>query len=121
MISKFDHRKLALSMSSTNIGINLYRSISLVFTLEQNILITITSLQPLVFTLSPSFLSISGDALHSFSLHFEAVIARQFNWPLLHLLRFKRRDTRQNVFSFTFAFVSYNTGLIFAKMFSKNW
>ena len=42
------------------------------------------------------------------------------NWALLHLLRFKRLDTRQDVFSFTFAFVSYNTGLILAKSFSKN-
>ena len=61
VISKFDHRKLALSMSSTNVGKNLYRSISLILTLEQNILITITSWQPLVFILSPSFLSISAD------------------------------------------------------------
>ena len=64
VISKFDHRKLALSMSSTNVGKNLYRSISLILTLEQNILITITSWQPLVFILSPSFLSISADDLH---------------------------------------------------------
>ena len=43
MISKFDQRKLALSMSSTNVGKNRYRSISLILTLEQNILIMITS------------------------------------------------------------------------------
>ena len=121
MISKFDLRKLALSMSSTNVGKNRYRSISLILTLEQNVLITITSWQPLVFILNPSFLSISADALHIFSLRFEALfITCRFNWALLHLLRFKRQDTSQNVFSFTFAFVSYNTGLIFAKIFSKN-
>ena len=44
-----------------------------------------------------------------------------FNWALRHPLRFKRWDTRENVFSFTFAFVSCNSGLIFAKIFSKNW
>ena len=38
MISKFDHRKLALSVSSTDVGQNRYRSISLILTLEQNIL-----------------------------------------------------------------------------------
>ena len=48
----------------TNVGKNLYRSICLILTLEQNILITITSWQPLVFILSPSFLSISADDLH---------------------------------------------------------
>ena len=42
MISKFDHRKLALSMSSTNVGKNHNCSISLILMLEQNILITIT-------------------------------------------------------------------------------
>ena len=42
MISKFDHRKLALSMSPTNVGRN-RRSISLILTLGQNILLTITS------------------------------------------------------------------------------
>ena len=47
-------------------------------------------------------------------------ISLWFNWALLHLLRFKRPDTRQDVFSFTFAFVSYNTGLILAKIFGKN-
>lgn len=88
-------------------------------TLKQNILITITSQQPLVF--SPSFLLISADALHIFSLRFEMLfITHRFNWALLHLLRFKRRDTHQNVFSFTFV-SSYNTGLIFAKIFSMNW
>ena len=45
MISKFDHRKLALSMSSTNVRENRYHLISLILTLEQNILITITSWQ----------------------------------------------------------------------------
>lgn len=120
-ILKFDHRKLARSMSSTNVGKNCYCSISLVLTLEQNILIIITSQQPLVFILSPSFLLISADALHIFSLRFETLfITHRFNWALLHLLRFKRWDTRQNVFSFTFA-SSYNTGLIFAKIFSMNW
>ena len=33
MISKFDHRKLAFSMSSTNVGKNSYHSISLILTL----------------------------------------------------------------------------------------
>ena len=83
--------------------------------------ITITSWQPLVFILSPSFLLILAHALHIFSLRFETLfITRRFNWALLHCLRFKRWDAYQNVFSFTFAFVSYNTGLIFAKTFSKN-
>jgi len=86
VISKFDHRKLALWKSSTNIGKNLYRSISLILTLEQNIPVTITSWQPLVFILSPSFLSISADALHIFSLHFETFTTHRFNWALLHLL-----------------------------------
>ena len=120
MISKFDHRKLALSISSTNVRKNRCRLISLILTLEQNILITITSWQPLVSILSPRLLSISADALHIFSLSFEMFIARWFNWALLDLLGFKRRDTRQNVLSFTFAFVSYNTGYIFVKIFSKN-
>ena len=120
-ISKFDHRKFARSMSSTNVGKNCYCSISLVLTLEQNILITITSQQPLVFILSPSLQLISADALHIFSLRFEMLfITHRFNWALLDLLRFKRRDTRQNVFSFTFV-SSYNTGLLFAKIFSMNW
>ena len=71
--------------------------------------------------LSPSFLLISAAALHIFSLHFEMLfITHRFNWALLHLLHFKRRDTRQNVFSFTFV-SSYNTGLLFAKIFSMNW
>ena len=64
MISKFDHRMLALTMSSTNVGKNRHRSISLILTLGQNIPIKITSLQPLVFILSSRFLSISADALH---------------------------------------------------------
>ena len=64
---------------------------------------------------------ISADALHIFSLRFEMLfITHRFNWALLHLLRFKRRDTRQNVFSFTFV-SSYKTGLLFAKIFSMNW
>ena len=67
MISKFNHRKLALSMSSTKVGKNRYPSISLILTLEQNILITITPWQPLVFIPSPSFLSISAHVLHIFS------------------------------------------------------
>ena len=91
--------------------------LSLILTLEQNILITITSWQPLVFILSSSV--DSADALHIFSLCFETLfVTRQFNWALLHLLRFKRRDTRQNVFSFTF--VSYNR-TYFCQIFSKNW
>ena len=79
-------RKLALSMSSTNVGKNLYRSISLILTLEQNNPITITSWQPLVFILSPSFLLISADALHIFTLYFETFTTRRGNWALLHLL-----------------------------------
>ena len=51
-------------------------------------------------------------------LCFETFISRRFNWALLQLLRVKRQETCQNVFSFTFA--SYNTGLIFAKIYSKN-
>ena len=105
-------------MASTNVEKNRYLLISLILTVEQNILITITSWQPLVFILSPSFLLISADAI--FSLRFETFITRGFNWALLHLLRFKRRNTRQNVLSFTVTFVSYNTGYIFAKIFSKN-
>ena len=62
--------QLALSMSSTNVGKNRYHSISLILTLEQNILITITSWQLLVFILSPSFLSIPATALHIFSLRY---------------------------------------------------
>ena len=46
-------------------------------------------------------------------LRFETIINHRFNWALLQLLRFKRRDTRQNVLSFTFAFVSYNTQDVF--------
>ena len=48
MISKINHRKLALSMSSTNVGKNRYLSISLILTLEQNIVITIATWQPSV-------------------------------------------------------------------------
>ena len=108
MISKFNHRKLALSMSSAKVGENHYRLISLILMLEQNILITITSWQPLVFIASPSFLSISAHVLHIFSRRFETLfITCRFNWALLHLLRFKRQDTCQNVFSLTFAFVSF--------------
>ena len=108
-------------MSSTNVGKNRYPFISLILTLEQNILIMMTSRQSLVFIPSPSFLLISADALHIFSLGFERLlITRWFNWALLHLLQFKRRDTCQNVFPFIFAFVPYNTGLIFAKIFSQN-
>ena len=55
---KDNHRKLALSMSSTNVGKNCYPLISLILTLEQNTLIMMTSRQPLVFILSPSFLLI---------------------------------------------------------------
>ena len=47
--------QLALSMSSTNVGKNCYCLISLILTLEQNILVTITSWQPLVFILSSQF------------------------------------------------------------------
>ena len=74
MISKFDHRKLALSMAKTNIGKNRYCSISLILKLVQNILTTITSWQPLVFILCLRFLSISADAFHIFSLRFETFI-----------------------------------------------
>ena len=68
MISKFDHRKWALSMSSTNVGKNLYRSISLILTWEQNILITSwhNLLATSVFILSSRFLLISADAQHIF-------------------------------------------------------
>ena len=111
-MSKFDHRKLALSMSSTKVAKNRYHSISLILTLQQSILITIISWQPLVFILSPSFLSISADALHIFSLHFETFITRWFNWALLHLLCFKRQDTHQDASSFIFAFDSYYTCII---------
>ena len=45
IVSKFNHRKLGPSMSSTNNGKNCYRSISFVLMLEQNMLITITSWQ----------------------------------------------------------------------------
>ena len=38
IISKFQHRKLALSMFSTKVGKNRYRSISFVLTLGQNML-----------------------------------------------------------------------------------
>ena len=100
MISKFDHRKLALSMSSTNVRKNPYRSISLILTLEQNILITITSWQPLIFILS----SHGFQLMPCTFLRFETFITRRFNWALLQLLHFKRWDTRQNVLSFTFAF-----------------
>ena len=47
-----------------NVGKNRYRSMSLILTLEQDNLITITSWQPFAFILSPSLLSISADALH---------------------------------------------------------
>ena len=76
MISKFDHRKLALSMATTNIRKNRYCSISLLLKLVQNILTTITSWQPLVFILCLRFLSISADAFHIFSLRFETFITR---------------------------------------------
>ena len=108
--------QLAISMSSTNVGKNRYRSISLILMLEQHILIMITSWQPLVFILSPSFLSIPATALHI--LHF--VITRRFNWALLHLLRSKGGIHARMSFFFTLAFVSYNTGFIFAKSFSKH-
>ena len=77
-----------------------------------------TSWQPLVY----SFLSISVDALNIFSLRFEKFITRQLNWALLHLLRLKRRDTRQNVFLLLLLlFPITHDRLIFAKIFSKNW
>jgi len=41
----FNHRKLALSMSSTNVGKNHYHLISFVLTLEQDMLIMITVLE----------------------------------------------------------------------------
>ena len=108
----------------TNVGKNYcYRSISLILTLKQNMLITLTSWLRLVFILSPKsqFPVDFIYALHFFSLRFETLfITRRFNWALPHLLRSKRRDTRQNVFSFTIPFVSYNTEHIFAKMFIKN-
>ena len=107
-------------MSSTNIEKNPYRSISFVLTLEQNMVTTITSCQLLVFIVSPSFLLIAADALHIFSLHFETLLITHRFGFCLTFLRSKRQDARQNVFSFTFPFVSYNTGLIFAKFFSKN-
>ena len=44
IILKFNHGRLALSMSLTNVRKNCYRSISFILTLEHNILITITSL-----------------------------------------------------------------------------
>ena len=64
MISKFNHKTLALSMSSTNVSKNRYRSISLNLMLKQNIVITITTWETILFILSPSFLSISAHALH---------------------------------------------------------
>ena len=100
VISKFDHRMLALTMSSTNVGKNRYHPISLILTLEQNILITITSWQPLIFILS----SHGFQLMPCTFLRFETFITRRFNWALLQLLHFKRWDTRQNVLSFTFAF-----------------
>ena len=68
VISKFNHRKLALSVSWSNARKNRYCLISVVLTLEQNMLITTTSWQLLVFILSSSFLLISADAFHIFSL-----------------------------------------------------
>ena len=90
MISKFNHKKLAQSMASTNVSENHYRSIFLNLMLEQNILIMITTWQTILFILSPSFLSISAHALHIFSRRFEMLfISRWFNWALLQLLRFE--------------------------------
>ena len=82
MISKFNPKKLAQSMSSTNVSENRYRSIFLNLMLEQNILIMITTWQTILFILSPSFLSIS----RRFEMLF---ITRRFNWALLQLLRFE--------------------------------
>ena len=90
-------------MSSTNVGMNRYRSICLILTLEQNMLITITSWQPLVFYPKSQFpVNFSWCLANFFYFVFETFITRRFNWALLHLLRSKRQDTRQNVFSFTF-------------------
>ena len=75
--------------------------------LKQNILITITSWQPLIFILSPS----SGQSLAHFS---SSLLTGGLALTLVK--RYKLRDTCQNVFSFTFSFVSSNTGLIFARM-----
>ena len=112
--------KYVLGLSQTHFSMSLSRAQNRFMPKNINsiVIIMITSWQPLVFILSPRFLSISATALHIFSLRFEMlIITHRFNWALLHLLRFKRRDTRQNVCSFTFAFVSYNTGLIFAQFF----
>ena len=91
MISKFNHKKLALLMSSTNVSKNRYRSISLNLMLEQNILITITTWQTILFILSPSFLSISAHTLHIFHVVLKCwtLITRRFIWALLQLLRFE--------------------------------
>ena len=75
IISKFNHRKLALSPA--NVGKNRYHSTSFVLMLEQNFPRKIVFRLPLVFILSSSFLSIS--AFQHFSLCFEMLfITRWF-------------------------------------------
>jgi len=59
IILKFKHRIVFLSIYSTNLAKNHSSSTSFVLTLEQNMLITIAFWQPLLFMLSPCFLSIS--------------------------------------------------------------
>jgi len=73
--------QLALSMSSTNVGKNRYGSISLILTLEKYNLITITFWQPLLFILSPSFLSIPATALHICSLRYYTSVLLGFASP----------------------------------------
>ena len=51
---------------------------------------TTTSFLLLVFIVSPSFLSISADALHMFSLRFETLLITRFGlWALLNLFEFQ--------------------------------
>ena len=46
MISKFNHRKLTLSMSSTNVGMNRHCLVSLILMLEQNMLTSLLGSHP---------------------------------------------------------------------------
>ena len=90
MISKFNHKKLAQSMSSTNVSKNPYRSISLNLMLEQNILNNDHHLANNIIHPKSWFPLDFSSCLAHFSRRFEMLfITRRFNWASLQLLRFE--------------------------------
>ena len=84
-------------------------------------LITIASWEPLLFIwLSPSFLSISADALPIFSLRFETLFITHW-FGLCFTFRGPKAGIHAGMsFLLPFLLFTNHTGLIFAKSFSKN-